>query len=1178
MFSTLSRLLVLALFANLLACGAPPSKSYALGGTITGYTGTGLTLQNGDETLTIAKGATTFTFETKLATGTSFTVTAPTQPTSPSQTCTLTNATGTIADADLTNIEVACVTNTYVVRGAIEGYSGSGLVLANGSETLTISTGATSFAFTTKVASGASYSVSAMTQPASQTCTVSNPTGTVTSSDITDVRVVCVTNTYALSGTITGYTGSGLTLLNGGETLTIATGATTFAFTINVASGSAYAVTASTQPTSPSQTCTVMNGTGTVTTSAVSDIQVACTTNTYAVRGTITGYTGTGLTLINGAETLPVAANATTFAFTTRIASGSTYAVTAGAQPTTPSQTCVVTGGFGMVAAADVTSIQVTCTTNTYAVGGTITGYSGSGLTLMNGMQMQTVTSGATSFTFTNPISSGSMYAVTISTQPTSPSQTCTLTNATGTVGASAVNTIQVQCVTNTFPLTVNLTGLTRAGLVLQNNGADNLSVAPTANGVATATFTTRVASGAMYAVTVQTPATGGVCTLTGATGTVGNTAPTVTATCALGESLTFTTMNDVLNGTAGDDVFTGIIGSTYSSTDVADGGAGIDTLNLEHTATQTALPQAAISNIEILNVRNTVNLNSTDLSSFSDLTQFNVVRSTATATLTNAPPGMAFGLFGDGVALAPGSYTFGYAPTATVATLTLDGGVRTNAGTNVFLTGAGVTSTVINSFTAPNSLGTPGTAGVIVLPASSQQLTINATANATFAISSTQTSSLTVTGNAVIDVRGVNYGFSLNRNITTIDASRMTGGGFLMQMGGNPTSIRFYGGAGNDSFGLNALPATAELDGGAGIDTLRTNNATFITATTAPLISNFEIVDVAANITVDLGLLAPTNQLTGLRLGAASNVINNVTPAVASNVTIYASGSPNLNLIGATTPGQVDTVRIDVNDGLAAVNSINIGAPGLVGVENLFVTTTDNFVCSGLNNAPSLNSLTLTGAGNASVTTGAITTPIGATVNASAHTGNLTFSAIGSTANGWTVRGSSGVNVITGGNAPFTVDLTQSVARADTVIFTSAIGSTATARQIVLGFTNALTTGDRLDVVGLGTLAPNVAAGTATGIANLTAAITSGVVTFGGSAAATASLQNKIDAAASLAGTTVNSVVAFEHAGGTFVFQQGDTAAAYAQGVDFVIELTGVTGVTALSTTASAANTIYVQ
>lgn len=641
--------------------------------------------------------------------------------------------------------------------------------------------------------------------------------------------------------------------------------------------------------------------------------------------------------------------------------------------------------------------------------------------------------------------------------------------------------------------------------------------------------------------------------------------------------SFTLTAGTDNMTGAGTDDTFTATT-ATLQPADTIDGAGGTDTFTFTNTSA-AALPAASFKSIEVFNIIATSNLNSTDVSGLAGMTKFNADRATATITATNAGAGVQYGILGDNATLSPGSFNFGYAAGATVATLNLQNGVKSNAGTNVFLTGAGVTSTVVNSTGAANALSVTGTAGVIVTPASSTSITINASTDLTAALSSTNDTKLTVTGAGVVDLRGVNYGFSLNKNIITIDASAQTTGGTLVQAGNpsNASTLKFIGGGGNDAVGLGTVLATgASLDGGGGTDTIRTNNATFITGVTGAFIKNFEVVDIAANITVDLDHLSANNTLTGLRLGGASNVVNNVSATVGANVTVYASGSPNLNLKGATTGGQIDTVTIEANDGLAAVNTINLGAPGLTGSEILNLKATDNIIISGLNNATALTSITVTGAANATVTSGAVAVNSGMTVDASAATGNFTFNGTGATGNGYTLKGSSGTNVLTGGAAPVTVDITKSTTKADQVLITSATGSTATVFQTISGFTNAAGTGDKLDLINNVTIAGNAGAA-ATGVTNLSGAITSGMVTFSGTAAAGATLQDKINAAATLAGTTQYNVVGFEHGGNTYIYEQGDTTATYAAGVDVVVQLTGVTGVTALSTGASAAATVYV-
>ena len=148
--------------------------------------------------------------------------------------------------------------------------------------------------------------------------------------------------------------------------------------------------------------------------------------STFTVGGTISGLTSGGLVLTNNnSDNLAVAANSPTFTFGTRLATGHAFAVTVLIPPTSPAQTCTVANGSGTIGAANVTNIAVTCTTNTYTVGGTISGLTGSGLVMQNnGGSNLTVTAAATTFTFANPLSSGAAFAVTVLTQPGSPSRT----------------------------------------------------------------------------------------------------------------------------------------------------------------------------------------------------------------------------------------------------------------------------------------------------------------------------------------------------------------------------------------------------------------------------------------------------------------------------------------------------------------------------------------------------------------------------------------------------------------------------------------------------------------------------------------------------------------------------------------------------------------------------------
>jgi hypothetical protein len=81
---------------------------YTVGGTISGLLGQGLVLENdGVDDLAVAADG-TFTFASGLADGAAYQVTVKTAPSHPSQTCTITNGSGSIAGADVTNVAIAC--------------------------------------------------------------------------------------------------------------------------------------------------------------------------------------------------------------------------------------------------------------------------------------------------------------------------------------------------------------------------------------------------------------------------------------------------------------------------------------------------------------------------------------------------------------------------------------------------------------------------------------------------------------------------------------------------------------------------------------------------------------------------------------------------------------------------------------------------------------------------------------------------------------------------------------------------------------------------------------------------------------------------------------------------------------------------------------------------------------
>lgn len=84
-------------------------------------------------------------------------------------------------------------TATFVLGGTISGLTGAGLVLATpGLPNLPVTAGSTTFAFAANLADAAAYNITVQTQPAGQTCTVTNGTGTVSGAAPAGITITCV--------------------------------------------------------------------------------------------------------------------------------------------------------------------------------------------------------------------------------------------------------------------------------------------------------------------------------------------------------------------------------------------------------------------------------------------------------------------------------------------------------------------------------------------------------------------------------------------------------------------------------------------------------------------------------------------------------------------------------------------------------------------------------------------------------------------------------------------------------------------------------------------------------------------------------------------------------------------------------------------------------------------------
>ena len=188
--------------------GADPT--YAVGVTVTGLTGSGLVLSNnGGDTLSIAANGQS-SFPARLRNGGPYSVTVASQPLTPSQTCVVTNPSGTVASADVGGIAVTCTTNQFTVSGTISGLSGTAVVQNNGADDLVLGANG-AFTFGSMVSSGAAYNVAVLTQPdlPPQRCFADGGSaGTVGNGPVTSVAITCETQFPRFAYTLNSGDGS----------------------------------------------------------------------------------------------------------------------------------------------------------------------------------------------------------------------------------------------------------------------------------------------------------------------------------------------------------------------------------------------------------------------------------------------------------------------------------------------------------------------------------------------------------------------------------------------------------------------------------------------------------------------------------------------------------------------------------------------------------------------------------------------------------------------------------------------------------------------------------------------------------------------------------------------------------------------------------------------------------
>jgi hypothetical protein len=251
----------------------PDIPTFALAVSVTGLgspPAAGLVLQNngGDDVVVDNDG--TFPFATRLTLGASYAVTVSQQPEGAA--CTIASGVGVVG-GDVV-VDVVCE-RQFRVGGTSTGLKpGNSVVLALEDRVTVEVVADGTFTFPGFFAAGTLVSsVTIVTAPNDQRCTLETPTGAVVDADVLDVVLRCI-ETFSLGGTLVApsFTQVVLTNVPGGDVVEVAPTDTSFVFARRLAGGEGFLI----QAVGEGVTCDVQNGTGTIG-SDVNDIIVTCT-------------------------------------------------------------------------------------------------------------------------------------------------------------------------------------------------------------------------------------------------------------------------------------------------------------------------------------------------------------------------------------------------------------------------------------------------------------------------------------------------------------------------------------------------------------------------------------------------------------------------------------------------------------------------------------------------------------------------------------------------------------------------------------------------------------------------------------------------------------------------------------------------------------------------------------
>jgi alpha-tubulin suppressor-like RCC1 family protein len=392
------------------------------------------------------------------------------------------------------------------VGGKITGLKGSYVVLKNNNKDPLIRIANASFKFSHPVAKGKPYRVTISKNPLNQTCRVAKGIGVMGNLNITNVLVTCTTNKRSIGGSVVGLKGTVKLKLNNNAPINIASStgikkAFTFPATQKVEQGKPYLVSVVSSPVG--QQCTASKNQGLVGNFNIANVTITCSQKKYSVSGLITGLSSGQVTLQNnGLDNLLINSGKSSFTFAKTIAHGSGYNITVFNTP--EGLTCTPKNAIGN-ATANVSDILIVCSQQSFTVGGVITGLSTPGLMLKNGTQFLAIdppiTSGAAVPYNFQAIAYNGSFNVIVHEQPAG-GNICSVSNGVGNNVKTQPADINVVCNAGKT-IGGNYSGVTTSGLVLQNNGGNDFTIAPNVSGNGAFVLSTYFAEGSDYDISV---------------------------------------------------------------------------------------------------------------------------------------------------------------------------------------------------------------------------------------------------------------------------------------------------------------------------------------------------------------------------------------------------------------------------------------------------------------------------------------------------------------------------------------------------------------------------------------------------------------------------------------------------------------------------------------------------